>query len=83
MAAIEKRQNGKSSWLSATVLLGISAAVFLGLGQARWSLKTTWILLPVLLFHEAGHYLAMKIFGYRNLKMFFIPLFGAAVTGAH
>ena len=83
MAAIEKRQNGKSSWLSAIVLLGISAAVFLGLGQARWSWKTTWILLPVLLFHEAGHYLAMKIFGYRNLKMFFIPLFGAAVTGAH
>lgn len=35
----------------------------------------------VLFVHEAGHYLGMRWFGYRNLKMFFIPLFGAAVSG--
>lgn len=35
----------------------------------------------VLLFHELGHLLGMKLFGYRNVKMFFIPFFGAAVSG--
>jgi Zn-dependent protease len=38
-------------------------------------------ILLVLVVHEAGHYLAMRFYGYRNLKMFFIPLFGAAVSG--
>ena len=32
-----------------------------------------------LLFHEAGHWVTMRIFKYRNLQMFFIPMFGAAV----
>jgi len=37
-------------------------------------------LVGVLLFHEAGHYVAMRAFGYRDVRMFFIPFFGAAVT---
>ncbi len=51
------------------------------LGAFAWSTKTALMLIPVLLFHEAGHYVAMKLSGYRNLKMFFIPLLGAAVSG--
>lgn len=39
------------------------------------------VLVAVLLFHELGHLAGMKIFGYRNVKMFFIPFFGAAVSG--
>ena len=35
----------------------------------------------VLTLHELGHYLAMRAFGYRDVKMFFIPLLGAAVSG--
>ncbi len=37
--------------------------------------------MAVIFFHEVGHYLAMKLFGYKNLKIFFIPFFGAATTG--
>jgi Zn-dependent protease len=55
--------------------------VFVALGLQSWGREDLFWLIPVLLFHEAGHYVAMKIFGYRNLKMFFIPLFGAAVSG--
>lgn len=42
-----------------------------------------WIaaLILVLLVHEAGHALAMRVFGYRDLRMFFIPFFGAAASG--
>jgi hypothetical protein len=39
------------------------------------------LLIGVLLFHEAGHYLGMTLFGYRDVRMFFIPFFGGAVTG--
>ncbi|MEX2485495.1 MAG: site-2 protease family protein [Brumimicrobium sp.] len=39
------------------------------------------ILLGVLLFHELGHFAMMKIFGYENLKMLFIPFIGAMVSG--
>src|SRR5262249_26862794 len=40
-----------------------------------------FILIGVLLFHEAGHFLGMRTFGYRDVRMFFIPGFGAAVAG--
>lgn len=46
-----------------------------------WDWKITLWLIPVLLFHEAGHWVAMRLCKYRNLRMFFIPFFGAAVTG--
>lgn len=39
------------------------------------------ILLGVLLFHELGHFLMMKFFGYDNLKMLFLPFIGAMVSG--
>jgi hypothetical protein len=32
-------------------------------------------------FHEAGHALGMRLFGFRDVRMFFIPFFGAAVSG--
>src|SRR6185369_8179880 len=63
--------------------LMVSAVVFVAAGAARQNWSFTLWLLPVLLLHESGHWAAMKIFGYRNLRMFFIPFFGAAVTGRH
>lgn len=39
------------------------------------------ILVGVLFIHELGHFLAMKYFRYSEVKMFFIPLLGALVTG--
>jgi stage IV sporulation protein FB len=39
------------------------------------------VLVFVLFVHEAGHFIAMRSFGYRDVKMFFVPLFGAFVSG--
>lgn len=44
-------------------------------------LQTAIIILVVLLIHELGHLIGMKAFGYRDIRMFFIPFFGAAATG--
>src|SRR5262249_11968035 len=38
-------------------------------------------LVAVLFIHELGHFAGMKLFRYRDVKMFFIPFFGAAVSG--
>jgi len=38
-------------------------------------------LLIVLVIHEFGHFIAMKVFKYKNVRMLFIPLMGAFVQG--
>lgn len=35
----------------------------------------------VVLFHELGHYVMMKLFGYSNVRMLFLPFMGAFVHG--
>ncbi|MDA1055157.1 MAG: site-2 protease family protein [Planctomycetota bacterium] len=81
IAELEKIRNKKGSWLAGAVILVVSILVFLGAGAVQWDWHIAVLLIPVLLFHELGHFLAMRLFKYRNLKMFFIPLLGAAVTG--
>jgi Zn-dependent protease len=39
------------------------------------------LLLAVIIVHESGHFIAMRSFGYTNVRMLFIPLFGAFVSG--
>ena len=39
-------------------------------------------LVVVLLIHEMGHFILMKLFGYKNVRMLFIPLMGAFVQGS-
>ena len=41
------------------------------------------LLVATLALHEAGHYLAMRRFDYSNLRVFFVPFLGAAVSGHH
>lgn len=76
-----KKQQEKSGWGMAVVILVVTGLLYVGLGAAQWDWKFVAILIPVLMFHEAGHLIAMWVFGYRNLKMFFIPFLGAAASG--
>jgi Zn-dependent protease len=78
---LEKSQRKRTSWGSAILILIVSLGLFIGIGASQWSWRFLWLLIPILAFHELGHYLAMKLFGYRNLRMFFIPMLGAAVSG--
>jgi stage IV sporulation protein FB len=40
-----------------------------------------WLVI-ILIIHELGHFLAMKIFKYEDLAIYFIPLLGAAASGS-
>lgn len=60
-----------------------SLALYLLIGyyffSANWMLLL--ILTGIVIFHELGHFLAMKAFHYKELGIFFIPLLGAYASG--
>jgi len=70
----------RNPWL-ATVWLIVSLGLFIALFALVFSPLQIACLVGVLLFHEAGHFVGMKWFGYCDVQMFFIPGFGAAVRG--
>jgi Zn-dependent protease len=74
------RSPPKASMPAALLLVG-SFVLFLLLADRQSSLEHIVVLLAVLLFHEAGHALAMRTFGYRDVRIFFLPGFGAAASG--
>jgi len=81
---LRQLQNRKVNLRSTLFLLVISGVLFVLFSRGS-DRQTDWeyiaIIVGLLLFHETGHFIAMKLFGYRNLRMFFIPGIGAAVTG--
>lgn len=82
LAEIDRLQRKPAAgWKRAWLVLLISLVLFVALGAAAWEWQFVAFLVPVLLFHELGHYVAMRAFHYRNLRMFLIPMLGAAVTG--
>jgi Zn-dependent protease len=69
------------SWMKSLSILAISMVAFVAAGMNKQHPAELLGLILVLLVHELGHYAAMRAFKYRNVQMFFIPFFGAAVTG--
>jgi Zn-dependent protease len=82
-AELEKLQQPRKGWVAGVVLFAVSVALFAGAGLIKWNAQFVLILLGILFIHECGHFVAMKLFGYHNVKMFFVPLFGAAVMGTN
>ena len=74
-------QKEEKSWTHALLVLGASLLLFTGIGLLNNPVMNLVILVAVLLVHEGGHYLGMRVFQYQNVQMYFIPLFGAAVSG--
>lgn len=61
----------------------ISIVLYIAVYYIFFHQNLKWILLlvSVVLIHEAGHFIAMKSFGYKDVQMFFIPFLGAFVSG--
>ena len=59
-----------------------SLALYLILGYYIFpSYKMLLLITAIVMFHELGHFFAMKYFRYSDLGIFFIPLLGAYVSG--
>jgi Zn-dependent protease len=64
--------------LRTVISLFIYVAVYYAIFK---DLRSVLFLVIVILIHEIGHFIAMKLFGYKDVKMFFVPLLGAFVSG--
>lgn len=71
----ERSQQSGMLLLVTMVLFALAAKQ----GEQGW--KDVVMLVGVLLFHEMGHWLGMRLFGFQDVQMFFIPFLGAAVSG--
>lgn len=58
-----------------------SAALFVLAGGLYFDWQFALVLLFVIAFHEGGHFLAMKLFGYGSLQMLMLPLVGGVAMG--
>ncbi len=83
ISEIARIQESTTNWGATIFILILSLAAFIAAGASvsKWEFSFLVILVGVLFVHELGHYFAMRLSGYRNLKMFFIPFLGAAVSG--
>jgi Zn-dependent protease len=68
---------------SKTRVLLISLAAFIGASLMSGGANPIEIatLVGVIFFHELGHMIAMRIVGYRDVRIFFIPFLGGAASG--
>jgi Zn-dependent protease len=73
-----RRQTGLPTKIGLVV---VSLILFILSFLAFFELETLLIIIGVLLLHEMGHFIAMKIVGYQNVSLFFLPFMGAAVAG--
>lgn len=59
-----------------------SFALYLGLGYLllrRWDLLL--VISGVVLLHEMGHFIAMRLYNYADVSVFFVPVVGAFISG--
>jgi Zn-dependent protease len=67
-------------WPLLAVIAGTAILSFVAMA-ALWDMYFAALILAVITFHEAGHALAMRQFGYRDVHVFFVPLLGAMTIG--
>lgn len=75
-----QQQRRSGSRRNKTLWLLGSLALFIATYAVIFSPQRLVIFVAVLLLHEGGHVLAMKLFGYRDAAMLFIPFLGALAT---
>lgn len=71
----ERKQSTKKSLISFVLFIAAFYFIF------KWDLQYILILTGVIFIHELGHFLAMRIYKYKDLSIFFIPLIGALASG--
>lgn len=75
----ERKDRTANIWIRSVISLGL----YLFLGYYIFhSFQMLLLITAVVLFHELGHFFAMKFFRYKDLGIFFIPLLGAYVSGS-
>ena len=82
LAQVAERANERApsqdmQWL----LLALSSILFISIGWPLLGVEYTLIIFGVILFHEGGHWIAMRWFGYGNPHITLLPLLGGVTIG--
>jgi len=75
----EEPKTRANIWLRSISSLVLYLAIGYYFFNQNWTLVL--VLTGVVVFHELGHFLAMKLYNYTDLGIFFIPLVGAYASG--
>lgn len=75
---VEPKAKGSLALTIFSVILFVLVFLFIFTDEVTFIFN----LVLVLIIHEMGHFLMMKFFGYKNVRMLFIPLMGAFVQGS-
>ncbi len=75
----EEPKSRAQVWLRSISSLALYLAIGYYFFNQNWTLVL--VLTGVVIFHELGHFLAMKYYNYTDLGIFFIPLVGAYASG--
>lgn len=80
LAAVVARGEGTPKSAGSGVLI-VTVLLFVALGGLNWGWESVLFIAIAVALHELGHVIAMRIFGYKNVRMLFVPLFGGLATG--
>ncbi|MFZ6734607.1 site-2 protease family protein [Undibacterium sp. Ji42W] len=67
-------------WYQSTGFV-LSALAFVALGTWWWGITGALLIGGVIALHEGGHWLAMKLAGFRDVQVFFVPGMGGMTSG--
>ena len=67
-------------WPLMTVI-GASGLLSFVAMASLWNVYVAALILAAITLHEAGHAIAMRLLGYRDVHVFFVPLLGAMTVG--
>ena len=77
---LEEPKTKINVWLKSVLSLALFVALWYFVFGLDW-VKLV-VITAIILFHELGHFFAMKKFKYNDLGIFFIPFLGAYVSGS-
>jgi len=67
-------------WALITVIIATAVLSWVAMAWV-WNFPVATLVLAAVAFHEAGHAVAMRLFGYRDVHVFFVPMLGAMTVG--
>jgi hypothetical protein len=82
LSVAENPQRAPGTPWSLLILIAATALASLVAMSLLWSPLVALLILAVIAFHEAGHAVAMRLIGYRDVHVFFVPLLGAMTIGS-
>lgn len=79
--SLQELRSPRPAPISSLVFIVLLVVFLVGAFGGLRSVTGVLLIAAAIFVHEAGHALGMRAFGFRDVKMFFIPFFGAAVSG--